>query len=144
MNIFFADNGERFGNDFLYSCPNFKKYDDDDETCVDILVVDAVAAIDTFRNRKVDTCFCPSSRFYDVVNSIKVKSAVSCGMRERDSVTFSCIGEDEAMICLKRRILFLDKEFDPCEFKIHFNRSRALYTNLALGTLEYLVNNYGD
>ena len=143
MNIFFADNGEKFKTDFVDSYPEFKVLEEEGDVSVDVLVVDGGCGLDRFRSRRVDTCFCPSSRYFDVISSIRVKSAVSCGMRERDSVTFSSIGENEAMICLKRRILFLGSEFEPCEFKTHFDRSKGLYTNLALGTLGYFVNNYG-
>jgi len=144
MNIFFADNGEKFENNFLLTKPEFIRLDDERLVSVDVLVVDGVAGLERFRNRRINTCFCPSARFYDVINSMYVKSAVSCGMRERDSVTFSSIGEDNAMVCIKRKVSFLDRVFEPCEFRVSFDRKRGLYTNLALGTLGYLVNNYGD
>lgn len=143
MNIFFADNCEKIKNGFLDSCSGFRIFSDDNDASVDVLVVDATAKLEGFRNRRVDTCFCPSFRFYDVVNSIRVNSAISCGMRERDSVTFSSISEDDAFVCFKRKILFFDKEFDPCEFRVSFDRKKGLYSNLVIGALEYVVNNYG-
>ena len=143
MNIFFVDNKEKLKGDFLDSCPDFKMYGDDERISVDVLVIDATARLGLFRNRDVNTCVCPSFRFFDVVNSIRVKSAVSCGMCERDSVTFSSIGDEDAVVCFKRTICFFDKQFEPCEFCVKFDRKRSLYSNLVLGTLRFLVNNYG-
>ncbi len=144
MNIFFLDNKDKYQNDFLNNCPAFFKCEDEVCVPVDVLVVDGNSTLEKFTSRRVDTCFCPSSRFFDVVSSISVKSAVSCGMRERDSVTFSSIGETDAMVCLKRRVNFLGVEFEPCEFRVPFDRTRGLYANLALGTLEYFVKNYKE
>ncbi len=143
MNIFFATNKEGYQDGFVKVCREFNCYNDDDKASVDVLVVDGGATLERFITRRVDTCICPSSRFFDVISSMHVKSAVSCGMRERDSVTFSSIGESEAMICLKRRVNFLSFEFEPCEFRVPFDRKRGLYENLALGALEYFVKNYG-
>ena len=144
MNIFFADNKDRYKSSFVNNCDGFKVFEDDDKVTIDVLVVDGGANLDRFRTRNIDTCLCPSSRYFDVVSSMRVKSAVSCGMREKDSVTFSSIGESDAMVCLKRRVNFLSTEFEPCEFRVVFDRSRGLYANLALGTLEYFVKNFGD
>ncbi|MBR5459265.1 MAG: hypothetical protein IKV53_00215 [Clostridia bacterium] len=144
MNIFFADNKDMYKSSFVDSCPGFTECRDNEEATVDVLIVDGGANLDRFRQRRVNTCLCPSSRYFDVIASMRVNSAVSCGMRERDSVTFSSIGEESAMVCLKRRVNFLDREFDPCEFKVPFDRGRGLYANLALGTLEYFVKNYGE
>lgn len=144
MNIFFLDNNDKYQNDFLNNCPTFSRCDDESSASVDVLVIDGNSTLDKFASRRVDTCFCPSSRFFDVVSSMHVRSAVSCGMRERDSVTFSSIGETDAMVCLKRRVNFLDAEFEPCEFRVPFDRTRGLYANLALGTLEFFVKNYGE
>ncbi len=144
MNIFFATNTQVYQNDFVNSCADFKTHNDDENTSVDVLVVDGCTTLERFATRRVNTCLCPSSRFFDVVSSMRVRSAVSCGMRERDSVTFSSIGESEAMVCLKRRVNFLSREFEPCEFRVKFDRRRGLYTNLALGALEYFVKNYKE
>lgn len=144
MNIFFADNKDLYKNSFVNACTDFDVFEDDENVSVDVLVIDGGANLDRFRNRFVDTCFCPSSRYFDVISSMRVKSAVSCGMREKDSVTFSSIGETDAMVCLKRCVNFLNSEFEPCEFRVEFNRSRSLYANLALGTLEYFVKNFGE
>ncbi len=144
MNIFFADNGERYKSVFVNECPDFNIYEEKEAETVDVLVVDACSSIDKFRARNVNTCFCPSSRYFDVVSTMKVKSAISCGMREKDSVTFSSISETEAMICLKRKIVFFDVEFEPCEFRVKFSRSRGLYSNLALGALKFFIYNSGD
>ena len=144
MNIFFLDNKDKYCNDFLSNFPAFSKRDDKAGVPVDVLIVDGNSTLESFSSRRVDTCFCPSSRFFDVISSISVKSAVSCGMRERDSVTFSSIGENQAMVCLKRRVNFLSAQFEPCEFRVPFDRTRGLYANLALGTLEYFVKNYKE
>ena len=143
MNIFFDDNGERYIKNFVSLCQDFNVYDSCDNESVDVLVLDGTSILDKYRNRKVNTCFCPSSRYFDVINSMRVQSAVSCGMRERDSITFSSIGENDAMVCLKRNILFVDSVYEPCEFRVEFDRKKGLYANLVLGTLEYFVKNGG-
>jgi hypothetical protein len=144
VNIFFADNKDLYKSSFVKSCPSFHIYEDDKGADVDVLVVDAGADLGRFHMKNVNTCFCPSSRYYDVISSMKVRSAVSCGMREKDSITFSSISETDAMVCLKRRVDFLNYQFEPCEFRVPFDRNRGLYANLALGTLEYFVKNYGE
>ena len=144
MNIFFADNNDLYKKSFINVCSEFNELDDDGIATVDVLIVDGGASIERFRSRFVNTCFCPSTRYFDVISSMRVKSAVSCGMCEKDSVTFSSIGENHAMVCLKRNIFFLNSEFEPCEFRVNFDRTKGLYSNLALGTLEYFVKKFGE
>ena len=144
MNIFFADNKDKYKTSFIAGHNAGEVYEDNENVSVDVLIVDGGASLERFRTRRIDTCICPSSRYFDVISSMHVRSAVSCGMREKDSVTFSRIGESDAMVCLKRRVNFLSAEFEPCEFRVNFDRTRGLYANLALGALEYFVKNFGE
>ena len=55
------------------------------------------------------------------------------GMSHADSVSFSSIGEEDAMLCLQREIRLMERNIEPFEKKVRFNRNFSLYKNLASG-----------
>ncbi len=55
------------------------------------------------------------------------------GMSHSDSVSFSSIGEEEAMLCVQREIHLRGHSIVPFEKKVRFNRNFSLYKNLATG-----------
>ncbi len=55
------------------------------------------------------------------------------GMSHSDSVSFSSIGEEEAMLCLQQEIRLGGRNIVPFEKKVVFNRNFSLYKNLATG-----------
>ena len=56
---------------------------------------------------------------------------LSGGMSREDSITFSSIGEDSAMLCLQKEIFLGGKSIVPFEKKVLFDRNFSLYKNLA-------------
>ncbi len=58
---------------------------------------------------------------------------LSGGMNREDAVSFSSIGESEAMIYLGQEILIQKKSIMPFEQKVPFDRNFSLYKNLATG-----------
>lgn len=55
------------------------------------------------------------------------------GMAQSDTVSFSSIGEDEAMLCVQREICLRNRSIVPFETKVRFDRNFSLYKNLATG-----------
>lgn len=55
------------------------------------------------------------------------------GMNRADAVSFSSIGEEEAMLCLQQEICFHGQSIMPFEKKVRFDRNFSLYKNLAAG-----------
>lgn len=55
------------------------------------------------------------------------------GMSHSDSVSFSSIGEEEALLCVQQEIRLGGRNIVPFEKKVVFNRNFSLYKNLATG-----------
>lgn len=55
------------------------------------------------------------------------------GMALSDTVSFSSIGEEDAMLCVQREICLLGRNIVPFETKVRFDRNFSLYKNLATG-----------
>lgn len=55
------------------------------------------------------------------------------GMSHSDSVSFSSIGEEDAMLCVQQEIRLGGRNVVPFEKKVRFNRNFSLYKNLATG-----------
>ncbi len=55
------------------------------------------------------------------------------GMAHFDAVSFSSIGEEDALLCVQREILLRERNIVPFETKVHFDRNFSLYKNLATG-----------
>jgi hypothetical protein len=55
------------------------------------------------------------------------------GMAHSDSVSFSSIGETDAMLCIQQEICINGKNIAPFERKVRFDRNFSLYKNLATG-----------
>lgn len=55
------------------------------------------------------------------------------GMSHSDPVSFSSIGEEAAMLCVQREIRLMERNVEPFEKKVRFNRNFSLYKNLATG-----------
>ncbi len=111
---------------------------------IDVLVLDGGSDITAFFDCNIDTCIFDGSNALKVLELKNVKSAVSCGMQRLDSVTFSSISEDSAVVCIRRPILFCEKIVYPCEFKTSFIGSMGIYRNLVLALLSYLAQAEGD
>ncbi len=55
------------------------------------------------------------------------------GMAHTDTVSFSSIGEEDAMLCVQQEIRLLGRNIVPFEKKVRFDRNFSLYKNLATG-----------
>ena len=55
------------------------------------------------------------------------------GMAHSDAVSFSSIGDADAMLCVQQEICLGRKSIFPFETKVPFDRNFSLYKNLATG-----------
>lgn len=62
-------------------------------------------------------------------------SAITCGMFEKDTLTFSSLGEGDSVVSIQRQIIFNDKVFDPMEIPI---RHRKGIDPFALLTISFV------
>lgn len=90
----------------------------------------------------------PKSEIYLVSGSAKIISQgekgilLTGGMNREDSVSFSSIGEDAALICIEREIFLKGKSIVPFETKVPFDRNFSLYKNIASGFAQALITQF--
>ena len=108
------------------------------EKNIDIFVFNGNGNIDAYVDTDIDVCIFEKSNINNLYKLKKVRNAVSCGMELNDSVTFSSISEDTAVVCIRREILLPNKVVYPCEFKAPFNNDLGLYMNLAVSLVDFL------
>ena len=63
----------------------------------------------------------------------RIGQVLTGGMNREDAVSFSSIGEEEALLCLGQEIFFQKRSIVPFEQKVSFDRNFSLYKNLATG-----------
>lgn len=105
---------------------------------IDVFVFNSSHNIDAYVDTDIDVCIFDKANINNLYKLKKVHNAVSCGMEPTDSVTFSSISEDSAIVCIRRKLLLLDKIVYPCEFKAPFDRSLGIFMNLAVSLVDYL------
>lgn len=105
---------------------------------IDVFVFNSSHNIDSYVDTDIDVCIFDKANINNLYKLKKVHNAVSCGMETTDSVTFSSISEDSAIVCIRRQILFSNKIISPCEFKAPFNNDLSLYMNLVKSLVWYL------
>lgn len=110
---------------------------------IDLLVVNG-GEVTRFIDRNIDTCIFDSKYSSKVLELKNVNSAISCGMQGLDSVTFSSISEDTALVCIRRRIIFGKVAVDPCEFKTDFDPEVGIFHNLVISMIGFLTDLKGD
>lgn len=65
---------------------------------------------------------------------------LTCGMSQKDTLTYSSFLTGGAMVSLQRRITTLDgKTIEPCELKVSFDRDRGKYPLLAAVAVIFLT-----
>ena len=111
---------------------------------IDVLVLEGNGDMSAFADRNIDTCIFSNANALKILDLKNVNSAVSCGMQGLDTVTFSSISEDSALVCIRRRIIFCGKVIEPCEFKAPFYSHLGLYKNLVISLLKYFVHSIGE
>ena len=139
MNICFTPSASQCKKDTLNNVVGFHEVFDATPETVDVLVVSDADDVDAFIKCNIDTCVCFGDCVYKTSRLEAVKSIVSCGMNFYDSVTFSSIGEDTSLICIRRPLAILDRIIEPCEFKFPFDRGRSIYQNLVVGLISHIV-----
>ena len=140
MNICFASEKTRLKKTVLKNTVGFREVFAPLPDNVDILVVSGSCDLSEYLDRNIDTCIFDSESTITVSKLKNVNSAISCGMQGLDSVTFSSISEDSALVCIRRCIVFGDSVIYPCEFKTRFDYRLGIFQNLVVALVELFVN----
>ena len=106
---------------------------------IDVLVLTDNSDLDKYTDLTIDVCIYDNSNINSLYKLKKVHNAVSCGMGESDSVTFSSISGGTSLVCIRRQIIFDKKIIYPCEFRSVYFHSLDLYSNLAFSLIKYLM-----
>ncbi len=143
MNIVLCDKSDSLKKFFIgekvFDLYNLYEYNNKK---ADILIVDEYPCdVKPYEKIEAEACFLPIHRIHDTIGRFKMKSAISCGMSSKDSITYSSINDEKALICIQRRIIFNGKAYEPCEFPVMLNKNISDYQNLIAGTLKYLILN---
>lgn len=144
MNICFTSDKNLLKEATLINVEGFREITAPPPNNIDVLVLDGNGDVSGYIDKNIDTCIFSSSNALKILELKNVNSAVSCGMQGLDTVTFSSISEDSALVCIRRRIVFCKKVIDPCEFKAPFHSHLGLYKNLVISLLRYLAQSLGE
>jgi hypothetical protein len=58
------------------------------------------------------------------------ESLVFCGMQAKNSVLFSSVSHESAMLCLQRSVVFQNRELEVGEYPVSYHENGSLYDNL--------------
>lgn len=144
MNICFTSDKSGLKNITLSNLHGFYEIFSTPPKYVDILVINGDGDISDYADCNIDTCIFDSNYASKVLELKNVNSAISCGMQGLDSVTFSSISDDSALVCIRRRLIFNQRTIDPCEFKTHFNSRIGIFQNLVISMIDFLSNIEGE
>lgn len=111
---------------------------------IDVFVFDGKGNIDSYVDTDIDVCIFDKSNINNLYKLKNVHNAVSCGMDLTDSVTFSSISEDSALVCIRRSIMLNGYIAEPCEFKAPFDNDIGIYYNLVVAMIDYLTRLKGE
>ena len=140
MNICFTSSDSPCKERFLNETKGFVKVFSPPPKDIDILVFEKGGDASGYYDSNVDLCIFSSDNAEQVLKLRNVNTVVSCGMCALDSVTFSSIGDDTALVCIRRRIVSCGKVFEPCEFKTNFSLRHGVYQNLVFSLLRFLTD----
>ena len=87
-----------------------------------------------------DVVFCPHEK--PLPNQISCESLIDCGMNEKCSLTFSSVGDENAMLCINRDILYKGKRIEQSEKNFTLIPKLTLYDNIVLGGIASIYKNY--
>lgn len=65
--------------------------------------------------------------------------ALSCGMSPRDTLTFSSLSEESALLCLTRSFVYGGRLYEPMEVRTVRLPTLSLYQNLTRAFVDYLA-----
>lgn len=77
-----------------------------------------------------------SEKLPQVSGDGKVSMVVSCGMNEKDTVTFSSIDNDRAVLCIQRNI----DDIECGEFPVNYDENISIWHNIAIAFSEWYCN----
>lgn len=80
-----------------------------------------------------------NSKQLEVVSRLGL-SAITCGMFEKDTLTFSSMGEDSSVVSIQRQIIFNDKVFDPMEIPVRHQKGTDPFALLTSAFVALLYN----
>lgn len=144
MNVCFASEKNTIKNITLNKVRGFREVFAPPPDVIDVLVVSGDCDVSEFLDRNIDTCIFHSENVTKVMELKNVNSAISCGMQGIDSVTFSSISEDSALVCIRRSLKFKGTVIDPCEFKASFDGRLGIFYNLVISMIDFLSDVKGE
>ncbi len=139
MNICFSAEKNRLKKALLSTSHGLHEVFDNIPDKIDIFVLNDEFCNDIYLNKHIDTCIFPSDRVFKLPEFKYVNSAVSCGMSSLDSVTFSSISHDSAVVCVRRRLILPSLVLEPCEFKAPFQTEMGIYRNLVFSLIDKIL-----
>ncbi|MBE6688671.1 MAG: hypothetical protein E7588_05270 [Ruminococcaceae bacterium] len=77
-----------------------------------------------------------SSHIPNITGNGRCKHIISCGMGEKDTLTFSAIGFDRSVLCVQRDIKMSNITLECGEFPVSYDERLSVWQNLVLGFCE--------
>ena len=138
MNICFASSTNYLqsllSKAFIYESEPSKK--------IDILIIEDRTKSSEYYTRNISACIFQGEDFDLISNFTNLESAVSCGMSLVDTVTFTSIRENSAVISVRRTIVVNDITLFPCELPCSFDNNIGLFQNIVLSLfLKFIYKN---
>lgn len=69
----------------------------------------------------------------------KARRLVSCGMSEKDTVNFSSIDADRAVLCVQRGIVCGNVQLESGEYPVEYDRNLSIYNNIVLSICKMIT-----
>lgn len=91
-----------------------------------------VASQNTRYDAVCDVCLIDSSRLPNLSGKGKILLPVSCGMNEKDTVTFSSIDGERAVLCIQRNIKIKNILLECGEYPVNYDNNLSVWHNLVL------------
>lgn len=143
MNVCFTSEKNGLKNTVLGRVKGYSEIFSPPPKQIDLLVING-GDVSEYRDRNIDACIFDTKYSSMVLELKNVNSAISCGMQGLDSVTFSSISEDSALVCIRRSIIFGNNVIDPCEFKTDFDSQVGIFHNLVTSMIGFLTELKGE
>ncbi len=81
-----------------------------------------------------------SSNLPHISGNGKVSFLISCGMGEKDSVTFSALGSMRALLCVQRNIQIAGVTLECGEFPVDYDENLSIWHNLVISLCKIAVS----
>ena len=80
-----------------------------------------------------------SARLPNITGNGKFSCLISCGMSEKDSVTFSALGSMRALLCVQRNIRIAGVTLECGEFPVDYDENLSIWHNLVISLCKTAV-----